>query len=308
MWRKFLRTENDYTLTAVRFVLGFVFFVHGAQVIRHWLNGAQSFAIQYPEVPAPFLLRNLVVVSSFFGGLAVLVGFLARAGALLILANMAVSALTVHRHFGFVMNWSGTRLGEGFGFYFLALALALVIVVKGAGAFSIDRFFGYPHARPKYEYHLKNWSDVQDHLPRFFEAACGNCLEIGTRIGSSTSALLYGIEKHGGHLWSMDINNCPVFVGHPNWTFIQADSIKSAKELKAVLPESLELLFVDGDHTFEGALSDLRNFGPMAKRIFVHDTDAPNFPGVRQAVEEFVKETGRKLTYHSGSYGMAEIE
>ena len=30
--------------------------------------------------------------------------------------------------------------------------------------------------------------------------------------------------------------------------------------------------------------------------------------GVRQAVEEFVKETGRKLTYHSGSYGLADIE
>jgi hypothetical protein len=46
----------------------------------------------------------------------------------------------------------------------------------------------------------------------------------------------------------------------------------------------------------------------MAKRIFVHGTNAPNFPGVRKAVEEFVKETGRKLIYHSGSYGMAEIE
>src|SRR6266699_2910139 len=36
--RKFLRTESDYTLTAVRLVLGFVFFVHGAQVIPHWLH------------------------------------------------------------------------------------------------------------------------------------------------------------------------------------------------------------------------------------------------------------------------------
>src|ERR1700732_3604242 len=109
MWRKFLRTEIDYTLTAVRLVLGLVFFVHGAQVIPHWLNGAESFAIQYPEVPAPDLLWNLVVVSCFFGGLAVLVGFLARAGAFLILANMTVSVLTVDRHYGFIMNWSGTR-------------------------------------------------------------------------------------------------------------------------------------------------------------------------------------------------------
>ncbi len=46
----------------------------------------------------------------------------------------------------------------------------------------------------------------------------------------------------------------------------------------------------------------------MAKRIFVHDTDAPNFPGVRKAVEEFVNATGRKLIYHFGGYGMGEIE
>jgi hypothetical protein len=46
----------------------------------------------------------------------------------------------------------------------------------------------------------------------------------------------------------------------------------------------------------------------MAKRIFVHDMDALNLPGVRNAVEGFVNETGRKMIYHFGSYGMAEIE
>lgn len=162
-------------------------------------------------------------------------------------------------------------------------------------------------ARSKYEFHLKNWNDIQDHIPKLFNAANGQCLEIGTRFGCSTAALLYGIEEHGGHLWSVDINNCQIFTGHPNWTFLQADSIKDAAEIKNVLPESLEVLFVDGDHSYEGALADLANFGPMAKRVFVHDTDAPDFPGVRRAVEEYVKESVREVTYHGGSYGMAEI-
>ena len=160
-------------------------------------------------------------------------------------------------------------------------------------------------ARAKYEYHLAHWSDMQDHLPRLYAAARGNCLEIGVRSGVSTSALLAGIEQRGGHLYSMDINDCRVFDGHPDWTFMQLDSIVGKAELPL---KEWELAFIDGDHSYEGALSDLNRFGIRAKRIFVHDTDAPDFPDVRKAVEEFVKLTKRKVTYHSGSYGMAEIQ
>ena len=159
-------------------------------------------------------------------------------------------------------------------------------------------------ARHKYEYHLTHWSDIQDHLPRLYEAARGNCLEIGVRSGCSTSALLAGIEEHGGHLYSMDIDDCRVFDGHPNWTFMNIDTVQGKAELPA---KEWELAFIDGDHSYEGALSDLTKFGIKAKRIFVHDTDAPDYPGVRKAVDEFVKQTGRKVTYHHGSYGMAEI-
>lgn len=161
-------------------------------------------------------------------------------------------------------------------------------------------------ARPAYEYHLKNWSDIQDHLPRLYAAAKGNCLEIGVRSGVSTSALLAGIEEHGGHLFSVDINDCPAFHGHPQWTFKRADTVNDAT-VRELLAKEYEVLFVDGDHTFEGALSDLKAFGPKAKRIFVHDTAAQDFPGVKKAVEEFVKQANRKVTYHTGSYGMAEI-
>lgn len=163
-------------------------------------------------------------------------------------------------------------------------------------------------ARPKYEYHLEHWSDIQDHLPRLYEAAKGDCLEIGVRSGVSTSALLAGIEERGGHLFSIDVNSCPVFMGHRQWTLYHADSVKDHASLNYLMQTDFEVAFIDGDHSYEGALSDLKNFGGKAKRIFVHDTDAPDFPGVRQAVDEFVKQTGRKVTYHPGSFGMAEIQ
>jgi hypothetical protein len=162
-------------------------------------------------------------------------------------------------------------------------------------------------ARPAYEFHLHQWSDIQAHLPRLFKAAKGNCLEIGVRFGISTSALLAGIEEHGGHLTSVDINECKIFEGHPQWTFVKADTQNFTEDLKHYLRD-FDLLFVDGDHTYEGALSDLQAFGPHAKRIFVHDTSAPDYPGVRRAVDTFCAQMNRKVKYHEGSYGMAEIQ
>ena len=162
-------------------------------------------------------------------------------------------------------------------------------------------------AKNAYMYWRTQWSDMQDHLPMLFSAARGQCLEIGTRYGVSTAALLAGIEEHGGHLISLDINNCAgVFRGHPQWSFIQGDSHTMTREIKDVLRD-FDVAFIDGDHTYEGALADLRDYGKRAKRVFVHDTDAPDFPGVRRAVDQFCTETGRKVKYHSGSFGLAEI-
>ena len=162
-------------------------------------------------------------------------------------------------------------------------------------------------ARPSYEYWLVNWSDIQNHLSLLFKNSHGDCLEIGTRRGVSTAAILAGVEQKGGHLWSVDINDCRIFEGHKDWTFIQADSLKQVEKINASVPAKLDVLFVDGDHSFEGALSDLDHFGTRAKKIFVHDTDAPDFPGVRDAVLKFCASRHRMVKFHSGSYGMAEI-
>ena len=162
--------------------------------------------------------------------------------------------------------------------------------------------------KPIYEYNLVNWTDIQDHLPLLMESARGNCMEIGVRGGVSTSALLYGLEEHGGHLWSVDINQCQGFE-HPNWTFIQADSTKEQERINALIPAELELLFVDGDHTYEGALSDLLSFGHRAKKILIHDVDCPDtFPGVRRAMEEYAAKVGCGHSTFHGSYGMGMIE
>lgn len=153
---------------------------------------------------------------------------------------------------------------------------------------------------------LGHWSDIVDHLPRLYESAKGNVVEIGTRAGYSTSAFLAGVAERGGHLTSIDINECLSSLKHPQWTFVKADSITQGKTIADSLPE-IDVLLVDGDHSYEGCLSDLQTFGKKAKKIFVHDTDAENYPGVRSAVRDFVIDTKRDLIFHPKSYGMAEI-
>ena len=70
-------------------------------------------------------------------------------------------------------------------------------------------------------------------------AARGNVLELGVRAGVSTAALLAGVSDHGGHVWSVDRDDCaPVFAGHPHWTFIQGDSLDNLsvpEELRPVI-------------------------------------------------------------------------
>ena len=163
-------------------------------------------------------------------------------------------------------------------------------------------------ARHTYDYYLANWCDIQDHLPRLLDRAHGNCMEIGVRHSVSTAALLTGLEQHGGHLISFDIEDCSaLFHDHPQWTFYRMDSVNESEAIKKLLPEHLDLLFIDGDHSYQAVIADLYNYGARADCILLHDTDAQDFPGVLRAVRQYVEESGRPVTYHTGSYGMAEI-
>lgn len=127
-------------------------------------------------------------------------------------------------------------------------------------------------------------TDVHDHLPFFRKQAHGNILEIGVRHGASTSAFLSGVEDNGGHVYSVDTEDCSLFAGHPQWTFLHLNSVKDAIRIKELVPNVLDLLFVDGDHSYDSVFSDLCNYGPRAKQIFAHDTEQRD---VRAAIDAY---------------------
>jgi putative oxidoreductase len=139
-------TSNDRTLTVLRLVLGIVFFAHGAQKMLGWFGGPgfRGTMHMFTGAGIPSVFAFLAIMAEFFGGLGLIVGFLARIAALGIMVNMIVAILTIHVNNGFFMNWTGTRAGEGFEFHLLALALGLAVLIKGAGAFSVD----YALSRP----------------------------------------------------------------------------------------------------------------------------------------------------------------
>jgi len=122
--------------------LGVVFIAHGGQKVFGWFGGPglkatiQTFQ-QYMKVPPAATVMAALI--EFLGGLAMLVGVLARPAAAGIIIVMLVAIVKVHGRHGFFMNFSNTPgKGHGVEFNFVLIAMALSILIGGAGALSID--------------------------------------------------------------------------------------------------------------------------------------------------------------------------
>lgn len=155
-------------------------------------------------------------------------------------------------------------------------------------------------------------TDVHDHLPVLREAARGKVVEIGVRFGASTAALLAGVEDNGGHLWSVDVEDCSyarsLFDGHPQWTFIRANSVWQAEDLREELPKEPDLVFIDGEHSREAVVSDLLNYAGLlrAKVVMLHDASDPEVLG---GIFHFLQGDWpfRSLRLLTGSHGLAVL-
>jgi len=154
--------------------------------------------------------------------------------------------------------------------------------------------------------------DIHEHLPFLKSIAEGNILEVGVHCGISTTALLAGLEDklltgRGGHLWSIDVHpSCRyIWYGHHMWTFYcpWSGDIPAPK-----VP--LDLLFIDGDHSYEQVMLDLEDWVPKVKQggmVLCHDADAPSFPGVRKAIDEYCYTNNMKHELRKGSNGLEVI-
>jgi putative oxidoreductase len=135
-----LGTYPSWSRLVVRLALGIVFFLHGSQKVFGWFGGhglkatIQVFQ-QYLKIPPAVTV--LAAFIECFGGLALIVGFLARPFALGLIVVMVVAVAKVHWKNGFFL---ATQPGQanGWEFNFVLIVMALAVLIGGAGALSVD--------------------------------------------------------------------------------------------------------------------------------------------------------------------------
>jgi putative oxidoreductase len=141
MFKKLLQTNDDIGSLVLRVLIGVVMFPHGAQKLLGWFggygySGTMGFFTAKMGIPAVFAF--LVIITEFFGALALISGTLTRVAAFAVGVNMLMATILVHIPHGFFMNWSGKQQGEGFEFHILAMAIAVALIIRGGGRWSVD--------------------------------------------------------------------------------------------------------------------------------------------------------------------------
>ena len=122
-------------------------------------------------------------------------------------------------------------------------------------------------------------------------------IETGTNRGGNAYyfASLFDLEKHGRVL-TIDIVDYPERPHHPRIQYVHGSST-SPEVLetfrKAIRPGEKVMVSLDSDHHKEHVLKELELYSALVSvgnYLVVDDTIRnPNFPGAREAVEEFVK-------------------
>ena len=138
-------TYPSWSHLVVRLALGTVFFAHGAQKTFGWFGGRGLAATisGFRQMNIPPAAATLAALVECVGGLAMIVGFLARPAALGLIVVMLVAIGKVHARHGFFLNFALTPgKGHGYEFNLALIAMALSILIGGAGLLSVDRLIG----------------------------------------------------------------------------------------------------------------------------------------------------------------------
>jgi hypothetical protein len=128
-------------------------------------------------------------------------------------------------------------------------------------------------------------------------------VEIGSFKGRSTFVLASGCNGDKGHVFAIDpftgvaLGCNPAADGKPTFDdfmrnvghFPHLTPMKMTSQMAAAsefVPAKVDMVFIDGDHSFTGVQSDLHNWAPRTTKLLCgHDLDDPNYPGVRQALQ-----------------------
>ncbi|MCG4453401.1 MULTISPECIES: DoxX family protein [unclassified Pseudomonas] len=135
--RSVVATQAGYGLTILRIIAGLTFAAHGSQKLFGWFGGYGLAGVgQWMEsigLAPGYLMALLAGSAEFFGGLALIVGLLARPAAAVLAVTMLVAIVTVHMANGFFMS------NNGYEFALALLVISLAVLIEGAGKLSLDK-------------------------------------------------------------------------------------------------------------------------------------------------------------------------
>ena len=120
--------------TVARIGLGLLFILHGWPKIKD--VKATTGWVRKTGWPGGAIFAVLFTLLEFFGGIALIIGFLTQAVALLIALEMIATSI-------FSKKQLGKKLIGGYELDVAYLALAVVIAFLGPGPWSVDRLLGF---------------------------------------------------------------------------------------------------------------------------------------------------------------------
>ncbi|MFT6916142.1 MAG: putative oxidoreductase [Motiliproteus sp.] len=134
--KRALASDNRLTGLALRIPAGIIFTAHGAQKLfaafgGYGLEGTGQWMASIGLEPG-YLMALAAGSAEFFGGIALLLGFLVRPAAVVLAFTMLMAIFTVHLANGLFMSNNGYE----FGLSLLTISVALAL--NGAGAMSVD--------------------------------------------------------------------------------------------------------------------------------------------------------------------------
>ena len=131
-----MTTRAGWGITVLRIIVGIIFMAHGSQKLFGWfggggLAGTAQFMESLGLTPGT-LMAALSGGAEFFGGLALVIGLLARPAAVALIGLLAVAIFSVHIHNGLFMQ------NNGYEFALALLGGAVAVLFEGAGRASVD--------------------------------------------------------------------------------------------------------------------------------------------------------------------------
>jgi putative oxidoreductase len=134
----FGKSEQNISSLVLRIGLGLILAAHGAQKLFGWfggygLEGTGQWMASIGLEPG-YLMALLAGSAEFFGGVALIIGFLTRPAAIVSAFTMLVAMFSVHWANGFFLSNGGIEFA-------LALtAASITIALQGAGKLSVDHY------------------------------------------------------------------------------------------------------------------------------------------------------------------------